>query len=383
MEGETTTTTTTEAKPAEPVQPSGADPGEKAVSAPPASDDMYFKEHRVDVEFKPLFDAESVSDAQLMGEDLPGDKTAAQEPKETTPDSNQKPDQDKAQISGEEKKTDGIKPEAKAEVPAKEPESKATEKDSQITGLNTALHRERQTVRQLRAENQRLATELRTKAAPELDAEAQQFKEFKVLSDEDYDNLLLEDPEEANRYLYKFNRYQAYQSKIEKQSAAKSEAESLQNALIRESALEIEKMLPGVNSDQQNEEVWALAEFAKGHGIGGDVLEAITNPSTRIITAQGQEYVLGPGAVDVVKMLISMKSFEANKASELTKQIEERLTKEVINKIKSNNPSASFRSLDLAAGSSEKEVGNTNFKKVSESDFSRMSEAEQAAYLGG
>lgn len=359
------------------------------------------EKHNVDQEYEPLFDDEAVSEDLLKGEDgATGESPAAPEPKgdKESPDKKEGAPaaEKKAQEEADKKKADEelekrakeagktvdeIKAEDKAKV-------KPDEKDEQISGLNTALHQERKMIKQLKARVAELETEI-TKGSSDDKSADDPFKDFKVLSDQEYEELLDDDPDEATKYLYKFGRYQEHQRKVETDQRLMHDAQHQVNALINEGIEALEAVIPGISKGEAKEDVKKLTEFALKNGFDNEVLTAITDPGTKIVTRDNEVLILSDGAAQVVKAIKS--AYEASTLNkdqirkeleaELRPKIEAEVQKTLIEKLQ-KDPESGFRSLDMAAGSGLKEMKLTT-GPISEADYARLSDKERAALLGG
>lgn len=374
------------------------------------------EEHNADQDYAPLFESETVTEAQLQGEEVATDEDTASsgptgdekppeektEAKETDAEKGAKEKADaeeeakaddealKKRAESEGKTVDEIKSEDEAKAEAEE---KPDKKDEHISGLNTALTQERKTVKQLKAQIAELEAERDGRKETPEDNTEDPFKDFKVLSDTEYDELLDEDQDAAAKYLYRFQRYQDRQRTIEKDQLAKHKAQSSINELINDGVEALEKVVPGITTGKAAEEVDKLTDFALKSGFDNEVLSAITNPSTRVVTQDGGAFILSGGAAQIVNAIKS--AFNASSVNvdqlrsdirkevetELRPKIEAEVQKTLIEKLQ-KDPESGFRSLDMAAGSGLKET-QIRTGSISEADYARLSEAEQRALLGG
>ncbi|MCP4668842.1 MAG: hypothetical protein GY849_21095 [Deltaproteobacteria bacterium] len=355
-------------------------------------------EHNFDIEFEPLFTEEGVSDAELMGEDATGEDTANPESKgdESKDEADEKaegeekagdeekgkePDQKAGEGEEDEQKADGEATEKDAA--GKEPD----EKDKQITGLNTALHQERTALKQLRTQNQLLSAENEKLKTPKADPEeGDKFKDFKVLSDDDYDELLYEDPDEASRYLYRYNQYQAHLKATEERQLNQHKGQAAERELVNNGIRALEDVMPGITRGK-NEMAGKVADFAVNQGVNPEMVTILTDPRTKFMTANGDTYVMSDGAAQLVSLLkntfesISSAPTKESIEAELRPIIEAEVQKTFIEKLK-KDPSGGFRSLDQVPGSGNKDT-KVHGGTITEADYAKMSDAEQAALLGG
>jgi hypothetical protein len=350
-------------------------------SAPADSTRTNFDNLNDGFEYAPLFGGEDVSEAALMGQaDDTAEKTADAEPKvESKPDEKPK----------EEAKAEDKKPEEEAKD--KEP-PKEKEPDKPPPGYvpQAALHQERQANKNLKAEVQRLSAELaKATTAPVEAKESDAFKDFKVLNDAEFEQLLEEDPDGATRYQYKFTKYRDHQSKVQARQMAEQNATRARTAMITEAAAHINEMLPGIH-EGKNETVPALVDFAQSNGVHPEWLQLLTDPRTEVITHDGKSLLLGNGAVQVVHLVksafekVSRTPNEAQIRSkieaELRPKIEAELQQTLMSKLQADPES--FRSIDQIAGTGKKD-SQPRMGVPSESEWARMSPAEQERMLGG
>lgn len=352
--------------------------------------------HNEGVVYEPLFKGEGVTEAQLRGEeDATGVEKASPEPtgddltKKTETDDKAKPDEkaavDKAKADADAKpKADAEK---KPELP-KEVADEIAKKEEHIAGLTTAVGKERQNVRTLKQELQRLTAENEQLRQPKeaTDKDAEKFKDFKVLSDEDYENLVDEDPDSATKYLYKLNKYNEYQSKVKANKVNEGRAKSAETEIVNFGIQELEKVLPGITRGR-NDMVSKLTEFAVKHGVDDAVLAVLTDPRTKVITPQGENLIIGDGAAQLVRLIketyeaVSSTPDRAKIEAELRPIIEAEAQKKIIEKLK-QNPSMGFRSLDQLAGSGDKNAKPLT-GTITVADYAKMPEEERRAALGG
>lgn len=349
-------------------------------------------------EFEPLFD-ESVTEAELTGEvtEEEGAETSA-----ATDDPDKKAEKTDEEKAAEEAAEKTAKEEAekaakedgkKAEDPDDKKPDEASEiiakKEKHIAGLNTAVTQERQTVAKLKQENQRLAAELSTSKTSEPNKdETEKWKDFKVLSDEEYSNLVDEDPDEASKYLYRHSSWLTYQKGVSDRQQSVHQSQAAQREIINEGMRALEEVLPGLSAGK-NEMADKLTDFAVENGLDSTVLQVLTDPRTMITTNEGENLLIGDGAAQLVKLIKSTFEATANTPdeasvrekieAEIRPKIEAELQEKIIAKLKLD-PSSGFRSLDEVSGSGKEDFSHTG--TVSEGDYARMSETEREAHLG-
>ena len=136
--------------------------------------------------------------------------------------------------------------------------------------------------------------------------------------------------------------------------------------------------------DQDSDVMDTLVKHAEEYGFDPAYLNAMTNPATKIILPGSKKvFRMGKGAVSLVKML--NKSLTAKNSNDpeklradLTKKITATVTKELLNKFKSD--ASGFRSISDIPGDSG-EIDNTG--EYSEKDFADMTPEQEKAALGG
>lgn len=318
--------------------------------------------HNEGLELGPLFESEVVSDADLKGESTTEESPAASEP------------------SGEQAE----KTEQAAEKEEATPEEKAVEKPPAGYVPHEALKQERQKAQSLKAELKAMQAQLDKLTKP---VEGDKFKDFKPLSVDEFKQLQEDSPDEASVYLYEYNQYmESRANKAEVEESAR-QAESAIKELVIDGSQEIERIFPGFH-EGKNDEAVQVAQYGVDKGLNPDLLFDLTNPGTKIVTHDGTQYILGRGAADIARFIksyrdtaTSLNETELRKKveAELRQSIESDAKKQVIDKLKFDD---GYKSLDSATTTSDKSIKQRS-GTVTESEFARMSPAEQAALLGG
>lgn len=329
-------------------------------------------EPREDVkDFGGLFgDEKAFTEEELLGEvveEKPADKIASEEKK---PDGEDKKPAEPPKPTGDEKK------EAEAEkkedaLQKKEDKAKDTE-EGKIPPKGfvpqEALREARDELKTLKAELAEVRAELTAKPLAEIkppeSSEDTKWKDFKVLTDEEYEELIDEEgPVEAQKYDRKLRQFEKYQE--QKQQAdreASKRVEQVKN-WVSETVRDIEKAVPGIY-DQGSDIQTKLAEFAmeRGGWTNEHYLEALTNPETLIIPKGADKpYLIGPGAVGLVTMLHNFYKTTSEGAvnpdelrKEITKELEpklrEEITKQLLSKMKGTDKESAYRSLTETPG---------------------------------
>ena len=285
---------------------------------------------------------------------------------------------------------DEKKPDEKAsEESGKEAEGKAAQaKDEQTKPPKgfvpiQALHQERgqrqlltQEVQTLRAEN----TALKSGKVSEQEAESAKEAEFEVLSEEDFNELLGDDPVEAIKYERKLRAHEAKQADQKKVADADT-------ATIEQSLGMMATAIPGLY-DTDSDVNQKLSDFAVEKGFADlDGLALVTDPRTKIIpTNGGNPQLLGDTAANLVIMLNTLfqeagVSKEDPDNKELTEKLRGEITKELLAKIK-KPAGAEHKSLGDIPGDAGSDLTLTGGPKT-EADFAKLSEDDQQRLLGG
>lgn len=322
-------------------------------------------------DYKPFFEKE-VSEAELMGS----------EPEEKGEDSGTVP-------------AEPAEP-AKPKEVAKDSKEEDTEKEETKAPVGFvpkgALQEEREKRKQAQAEIDRLRQQLESKPPiEELKPEEKQKEllksvglpaDFKILSESEEDALMEED-------LFAYNKYQRALRKVERASHETAEKQRVEaeisaktGQVVEGAVRRMETAVPGIH-DPESEINKNLTEFATSHGFDAEYLNALTDPKTMFLPANGKAPMyLGDGAAALVEFIHN--TFKAqdqtlNRAA-MEKEITEKVTTELMKKFKSpGSDSKTFKSLGDAPGSTPDIVGG----KFSEKDFAKMTAEEQRVALGG
>ena len=291
-----------------------------------------------------LIDDESVSEEELQGID-DGETTE----EETTEEA--------------EKKTGDETQEPEPEKSAKPPKG--------FVPLE-ALHEVRGENRYLKEQIAELQAAPPKETAPKADAEEAK-PEFEVLSDEDFDALVDEDPLKAIRYQRDLNTHERL---VSKQEADYAKGETEFASTVREAQTAMETAVPGIFTEEGVQR--ALVEKAESLGFSEDLFY-LTNPSTQVILPGSSEPVLlGKAAASILSVIqnASAKSTEKVKSED---EIREEVTAELMKKFKSGD--GDFKSLTLAPKSKNTKIAKG--KELSESDMLKLSDADLEIYLAG
>ena len=199
------------------------------------------------------------------------------------------------------------------------------------------------------------------------------------MSDADFEQLAEEDPSAAAIYQHKLNRYQNTKRKTD--AAASGEQDQIDFAATRLTELIPEQYHQSIITGDE------LADFAIESGFDPDFLTILTDPRTKIIPHEGKgATLLANGAASVIGMINALKSGKAGAQTdraaieaELTKEITERVTAEVMGKLKAGGD-ATPTSINDLPGNAETPGEQ---KALTEDELARLPEAERKAYLGG
>lgn len=345
-------------------------------------------------EFGGLFgDEEKLTEDDLKGE-------SPKEDKEPEGESSQEKEEPKKEEGSEEEKPADSEPkdepkaeEKKEEEKKEEPKEKAPDKPPPGYVPQQALTESRGQNKALKEQISHLQAEINTlKAKPQEPTQDEaEWKDFKVKSKKELDELIDEDPSEALKYQARLIEYKDW--KKEKADAEKEKAESTRRmqSMVTEWTNKIAEAVPGIYEEGSEVGV-QLADFAVEMGFDdATYLEAMTDPRTLITPhGQNQSYLIGPGAAGLIKLLSNAKSKVASTADakDLRKQIEkeirpqiiEQVTKELTDKIKGTGKSG-YKSLSSVPGGGE-DVATVG-RKLTEEEWAKKPPEEREKLLMG
>jgi len=320
---------------------------------------------------------EDVSEAMLMGEDVDDPKDDDTKDDDTkdddtkdddTKDDDTKDDDTKDDDTKDEEESQGVKSEAPAP------------KDAPPKGFVplAALHEVRGENRYLKEqmESMRASIESLKTAKPKEETESTPEDDFKVLTDEEFDELSEEDPKEAIRYMRQLRAHEKIEEEKEyQQYVAEQKEEEAQQIFSQAKAL-MEETIPGL-FDKETGLQAKLAADAEEIGFS-DELFYLTNPQTQVILPGAKEPTyLGVQAAKILKVVANAAKVKPGKEvneAELRKTIEA----EIMAKIKKGG---SFKSLsDVPKAAQDKFNRGDN---LTEAEFAKLTDAEQEAYLSG
>jgi len=347
--------------------------------------DMVADEHgKVTTDFGGLFSDE----AKPSEEELSGEAKEAEKPSEKKEEAKAEP-APTPKAEGEKPK-EQPKKEAKEEVEKKPKEEPKKEKPPEGFVPKEALAQARSQVRVLKDELAKVKAEIQEKpAVQQRIPQDDKWKDFKVLSDAEYDQMVDDDPIEAQKYTRKLMQYERYQEQQERAKAQVQQSKAHFQSLVDQSVKSIEEAVPGIY-EEDSDVASQLATFAVEHGFSDDnYLDAMTNPATLIIPpGHDKSYVLGPGAASLIKLLNNLRaktkdaSDPAKLREEIQKEIEpklrEEITKELVAKFKGAGTDK-FKSLTEVPGSGDKP--DASGKALTEAEWAKLSDEEREKYL--
>jgi len=338
---------------------------------------------------------------QLMGEDIAEAGEASDESLSVEKDAGTPPLSDdeaakEAQPAPDPEKKE-VTPEIKPDDPIVKEVAKAT------AGIRNELVTERKAHRDVAAKlNDAQATIAELQAAlaeqPTVSAakseEAEKWKDFKILSKEEFRDLCEDDLRAGQEYTHDLLEYKDYQLQGKEQSSRKALAERTRKQLsdatasvINESRMTMAEVVPGI-FDDDNPISGNLIAFAEQRGMDKDLLIALSDPSTVFVERgtdgkYGKPRISGKGAAAIVKMIYSLYQETspegiAELKKQITSQAKEDATKELIGKFK---PNVGFRDIgDAPAG---KTTPSDTGQVLSEDDFRDLDDKAARAFLGG
>lgn len=278
------------------------------------------------------------------------------------------------------------KPEAKPEADAK-PEEKPPAGYVPKQALDEERHKRQSLSSELYQAKAKIAElESRTaKASAEKPGQesADEFKDFKVLSQQEFDELVEDDPIEAQKYQRKETRFIEHQRAKEREERSKREFEAVQNQVLQEAVDEIDHVAPGI-WDPKTGVGKELTATAEKFGISKQVASVMSNPGTIILDQKtGQQFILGSGAVEFVRLVKSVADFAKNNDPEALKkkletEIENSRAESIVRKIKTG--STGPVSLGDASSHNESIDGSV---PDDEDSFARLPDDVRRKALGG
>lgn len=332
-------------------------------------------------ELTPLFDEQAPSEAELSG-DSTEEATATEKKEEGAAEETEKAEGEAETSEKEpaEKETKSAEEETKEEV-------KADGKPPAGYVPHAALHEERVARQELRQEVADLRQELAgIKQAKEVPAE----DAFKVMSDEEFDELAEEDPSKAVKYQRNLDRHLRAKDVETAKDSARGEQNRQDQHIINSSFAKMDAAVPGLR-DESNSVNGDLRQFAVENGFDADFLSVMTAPGTLILPEGAEKAVLlGDGAAGLVDMIYRLqsssvkndpKTLRATIKAELLKELTPKITEELMKKFKSPaHGAADFKSLgDVPGGTSDGIVSTGGF---TEAQYAAMPPEQRDKLLG-
>jgi hypothetical protein len=347
-----------------------------------------------DVEFDSLFD-EEVSNSELEGDEEPAEETeaATSEPKGD--------DEKPAEVKEEKSAKEAEKEAETADETKKEETEEVDYSQPPPTGYVPipALHEARREKDDLKGQldlaNQSIQTLQTQIAKPKGEPDQEELKDFKILSDKEFQELVEDDVEEALIYKNKLDNYKETQTERKRLEQVAEYQNQQVEAVINKSVDRISSEVPGIY-EKDSTIGSELFDFAVENGFNDKFISLLTSPTTRIspVDNEGkvspQSYPLADGAASLVTMLHKLYKASKNSDSdnlrseieaEVRKDEREKVTQELMDKFKNETTGTTFKSIADGPGGSNDEPGGKQF--YSEGDFTNMSAEEERRVLGG
>lgn len=207
---------------------------------------------------------------------------------------------------------------------------------------------------------------------------------FKVLTDEEFDELASEDPLEAVRYQRRERKHLQEQADLVQ---ADKEAADIEESNLRfiddvttAEIANMAKLVPGLH-DEAPEAREAFKAKAVKAGFTNDMF-FLTDPGTKVIVrGETEPKLLGSLATSVMAVLAGIKDTAEPDTIALEAKLRKTITAELITKFKAGGTKA-FKSLTDAPKTSTKKQ-KSKHTNLSESELANLSEADQEKYLSG
>ena len=182
---------------------------------------------------------------------------------------------------------------------------------------------------------------------------------FRVLTDEEYESLVEDDPVEALKYQGRLRRHERDQK--EKKEAVKKEHGAAMMVAAR-----MAEELPGLYSEN-SEVAKALVEFCEGHGLDRETLGLLVDPSTKVLVPDGKGKTkavpIGEAALRLTRFIAaSYETGTGKKVRASTKRAAGKVSEHYTNR---------------------KDGGDEFPRTDAERELARMSPDQQKKYLGG
>ena len=330
-------------------------------------------------------------EAELEAESTSGDVVSKPEPQNEEPQKQEESPQVGESVEpgpeGEEKsKPEGrLSLESEQEKPQDEEEQQeskeVTEKKAppegyvEIGAMKEARKKEREyrsKSEQLEAENNALLLEVQ-RLMNEKQATVKE-DDFKELTEKELEDLREEDPEAYTDYRFRLMESKE-KKRLQQEEAAKAQAiDRMAMKEVNEVGTQIDEMLKDV------ETVKTLIDYGTEFGFSQADLAALSQPQTKIVTGDGKTRYLGKAALTFIKHLdaarnVNRDSLKAEIEKEHLPGLEERITRQVLEKVKTQTPQQP--SLD---GQSDKGVKPLP-DDLTEAQFAKLSPEDKERWL--
>ena len=291
-----------------------------------------------------------------------------------------------------EKPPEEAKPKEEAKVEEKPPEEEKKPPPGYVE--IAALKEARGQLKELRESHEREIHSLRQELAAERAAKAKeavvpdQWKDFKVLSKQEFQDLADTNPVEAIKYqqeLIDYNKYQDSLREAEEQEARQADNDKV---TIQNTIDQMKAEIPGLY-EEESEIRDKLTDFAISHGASKATLGILTDPATLVLPPGADEpMLLGPRAAELVRLIhktygLAGKSDRAKIEKEVEAKLRPEIEKELLKKFKSRSLGDEFKDIgELPSGS---EISEDIFDKTdfTEEQWGRLPESKRRALLGG
>lgn len=328
----------------------------------------------------PFFEKEP-TEAELMGESNDGDDSA-----DTQKEEKKEPEKEevkKDDSAATEKKDDDKKEDEKKDDPDVPPKGYVSKK---------ALKEEREKRKEVEAEMAALRKQMEAKKEAKPEDQEKSFlksiglpEDFRVLSEAEEDAMMEEDLFAYQKYQRNLRKYERADNEQTRQKQVADEINRRAESIVAGAVKRMETAVPGLH-DPESEINKNLTAYAVDNGIELEYLNAMTDPKTLILPVGAKQPIyLGDGAASLVEFIHNL--FKAKDSLPTEDKVREKLTAEITEKVtaelmkKFKEPSQiKHKSLGDAPGSMT--VDNKS-GKISEKDFAKMSEEDQARLLGG
>jgi len=219
--------------------------------------------------------------------------------------------------------------------------------------------------------------------------EDKQWKDFKLLSKEEFQDLADENPIDAIKYQQDQREYEKYQEKLKAAEYEEQRQVEEDRKVVEGTIAKIKEEVPGIY-DKDSEIRGSLTEFAVESGIGKTALGIITDPATLVLPPGAEQPVLlGEHAAEVVRMIHKVYGLTKGGPSresmkkEIEKELRATIEKETLAKFKDGSLGEEFKDIgEIPSGEPPDEdiFGKTDF---TEEQWARLPASRRKTLLGG